>query len=165
MSWHPITLYIIGYASHDIHYYALHYRLYTQVMTSNYAVHYRLHMSWHPIMQSCHPICERSFFHIDRNATEYRSSKQIRQLNFPSMQGFRSVPYPLVQFRFSNIQNTVAIISAVVVFLFLAGLWFTEAIINGPNFHPKLTLGAPTTGYSVSCYISCWLAQQDYVDG
>jgi len=27
--------------------------------------------------------------------------------------------------------------SAVVVFLFLAGLWFTEAIINGPNFHPK----------------------------
>jgi len=26
--------------------------------------------------------------------------------------------------------------SAVVVFLFMAGLWFTGAIINGPNFHP-----------------------------
>jgi len=32
--------------------------------------------------------------------------------------------------------------SAVVVCLFLAGLWFTEAIINGPNFDPKLTLAA-----------------------
>jgi len=45
--------------------------------------------------------------------------------------------------------------SAVVVFLFLAGLWFTEAIINGPNFHPKLTLVAPAIGYSVSCCVSC----------
>jgi len=39
------------------------------------------------------------------------------------------------------------LISAVVVFLFLAGLWFTGAIINGPNSHPKLTLAAPTIGY------------------
>jgi len=45
--------------------------------------------------------------------------------------------------------------SAVVVFLFLAGLWFTKAIINGSNFHPKLTLAAPTIGYSVSCCVSC----------
>jgi len=57
--------------------------------------------------------------------------------------------------------------SAVVVFLFLAGLWFIGAIINGPNFHPKLTLGGnynyklqllggnTTIGYSVSCCISC----------
>jgi len=37
--------------------------------------------------------------------------------------------------------------SAVVVFWFLAGMWFTVAIINGPNFHPKLTLAAPTIGY------------------
>jgi len=37
--------------------------------------------------------------------------------------------------------------SAVVVFLLLAGLWFTGAIINAPNFHPKLTLAAPTIGY------------------
>jgi len=37
--------------------------------------------------------------------------------------------------------------SAVVVFLFLAGLWFTGAIINGPNSHPKLTLAAPTISY------------------
>jgi len=35
--------------------------------------------------------------------------------------------------------------SAVVVFMFLAGLWFTEAIINGPNFHPTLTLGHDTS--------------------
>jgi len=42
--------------------------------------------------------------------------------------------------------------SALVVFLFLAGLWFTEAIINGPNFHPKLTLSAQTIG---SCCVSC----------
>jgi len=47
------------------------------------------------------------------------------------------------------------LVSAVVVFLFLAGLWFTGAIINGPNFHPKLTLAAPTIGYSVSCCVSC----------
>jgi len=59
----------------------------------------------------------------------------------------------------------VLICSALVVFLFLAGLWFTGAPINGPNFHPKLTLGAPTIGYSVSCCVSCWLAQQDPVDG
>jgi len=44
--------------------------------------------------------------------------------------------------------------SAVVIFLFLAGLWFTEAIINGPNFHPKLTLAAPTICYSVSSCVS-----------
>jgi len=44
----------------------------------------------------------------------------------------------------------VGISSAVVVFLFLAGLWFTEANINGPNFHPQLTWAAPTIGYSVS---------------
>jgi len=37
--------------------------------------------------------------------------------------------------------------SAVVVFLFLAGLWFTGANMNGPNFHPKLTLAAQTIGY------------------
>jgi len=37
--------------------------------------------------------------------------------------------------------------SAVVVFLFLAGLWFTESIKIGPNFHQKLTLAAPTIGY------------------
>jgi len=55
--------------------------------------------------------------------------------------------------------------SAVVVFLFLAGLWFTGAIRNGPNFPPKLTLAAPTRGYSVSCCVSCWLAQQDSNDG
>jgi len=53
----------------------------------------------------------------------------------------------------------------VVVFLFLAGLWFIGAIINGPNFHPNLTLEAPTIGYSISCCVSCWLAQQDSVDG
>jgi len=41
--------------------------------------------------------------------------------------------------------------SAVVVFLFLAGLRFTGAITIGPNFHPKLTLAAPTIGYSVAC--------------
>jgi len=34
--------------------------------------------------------------------------------------------------------------SAVVVFLFLAGLWFAGAIINGPNFHPNFTLAATT---------------------
>jgi len=44
---------------------------------------------------------------------------------------------------------------AVVVFLFLAALWFTESIINGPNFHPKSTLAAPTIYYSVSCCVSC----------
>jgi len=32
----------------------------------------------------------------------------------------------------------------VVVFLFWAGLWFRGANINGPNFHPKLNLAAPT---------------------
>jgi len=37
--------------------------------------------------------------------------------------------------------------SAVVAFLFHAGLWFTGVIINGPNFHTKLTLAAPTIGY------------------
>jgi len=42
----------------------------------------------------------------------------------------------------------LARLSAVVVFLFMAGLWFTEAIINGPNSHTKLTLAAPTIGYS-----------------
>jgi len=40
--------------------------------------------------------------------------------------------------------------SAVVVFLFLAGLSFTEANINSSNFHAILTLAAPTIGYSVS---------------
>jgi len=35
---------------------------------------------------------------------------------------------------------TLPLPSAVFVFLFLAGLWFTEAIISSPNFHPKLTL-------------------------
>jgi len=34
--------------------------------------------------------------------------------------------------------------SAVVVFLFLAGLWFTGAIINGPNFLPQFALTAQT---------------------
>jgi len=43
----------------------------------------------------------------------------------------------------------VHVISAVVVFLFLTGLWCTEAIINGPNFQPKLILAAPTIGYSL----------------
>jgi len=37
--------------------------------------------------------------------------------------------------------------SAVVVFLFLAGLWFTRAIINGANFHLKLIFAPPTIGY------------------
>jgi len=37
--------------------------------------------------------------------------------------------------------------SAIVVVLFLAGLWFTGAIIHGPNFHRKLTLVAPTIAY------------------
>jgi len=57
----------------------------------------------------------------------------------------------------TNVDITVGadVHSAVVVFLFLAGLWFTEAIINGPNFHPKLTLAAPTIGYSVSYCVSC----------
>jgi len=55
--------------------------------------------------------------------------------------------------------------SAVVVFLFLVGLWFTEAILNGPNLNPKLNLAAPTIGYSVSFCVSRWLAQQDTVDG
>jgi len=50
---------------------------------------------------------------------------------------------------------TTTVTSAVVVFLFLAGLWFTEAILNGPNFHPKLNLVAPTIGYSISCCFSC----------
>jgi len=49
-----------------------------------------------------------------------------------------------------GVSVTIDLLSAVVVFLFLAGLWFTEANINGPNFHPKLTLAAPTIGYSVS---------------
>jgi len=52
-------------------------------------------------------------------------------------------------------QVNIAHSSVVVVFLFLAGLWFTEAIIKGPNFHPKLTLAAPTIGGSVSCCVSC----------
>jgi len=56
------------------------------------------------------------------------------------------------------------LVSTVVVFLFLAGLWFTGAIINGPHFHPKLTLAAPTIGYCVSCCISCWLTRQDSID-
>jgi len=43
---------------------------------------------------------------------------------------------------------------SVVVFLFLAGLWFTGGIINGPNFQPKLTLAAPTIGYSRSLVAS-----------
>jgi len=47
---------------------------------------------------------------------------------------------------FSRERQFLITISAAVVFLFLAGLWFTEAIINGPNFHPKLTLAAPTIG-------------------
>jgi len=52
--------------------------------------------------------------------------------------------------------ENVYITSAVVVFLFLAGPCFTGAIINSPNFHPKLTLAAPTIiGYSVSCCVSC----------
>jgi len=51
--------------------------------------------------------------------------------------------------------NRLPLSSAVVVFLFLAGLWFTEANINSPNFHPKLTLAAPTIGYSVSLCVSC----------
>jgi len=35
--------------------------------------------------------------------------------------------------------------------LILAGLWFTEAApINGPNFHPKLTLAAPSIGYTAA---------------
>jgi len=34
--------------------------------------------------------------------------------------------------------------SAVVVFLFLAGLWFTGDNKNGPNVHLQLTLAAPT---------------------
>jgi len=33
------------------------------------------------------------------------------------------------------------LISAVVVFLFEGGQWFTGAIIIGPNFHPKFALG------------------------
>jgi len=37
--------------------------------------------------------------------------------------------------------------SAAVVFFFLAGLSFTGAIINGPNFHSKFALEAPTIDY------------------
>jgi len=33
--------------------------------------------------------------------------------------------------------------SAVVVFLFLAGLWFLGAIINAPNFHPNFAFVGP----------------------
>jgi len=36
--------------------------------------------------------------------------------------------------------------SIIVVFLFLAGLWFTGAIINGPNFPPWLLLEVSTIG-------------------
>jgi len=73
----------------------------------------------------------------------------------------------VLSFQLTRKHNRCVIISsaAAVVFLFLAGLWFTEANINGPNFHPKLTLAAPTIGYSVSCCVSCCLAQQDSVDG
>jgi len=41
---------------------------------------------------------------------------------------------------------TVKII-AVVVFLFLAGLWLRRAIINGPDFHPKFTMAVSTISY------------------
>jgi len=37
--------------------------------------------------------------------------------------------------------------SALVIFLYLAGLWCTKANINGPCFHPKFTLAAQTIGY------------------
>jgi len=53
--------------------------------------------------------------------------------------------YKIIFPKQDNILNML--FSAVVVFLFLAGLWFTGAIINGPNFHPKLSLAAPTIGY------------------
>jgi len=43
-----------------------------------------------------------------------------------------------IYFQFSSIY---VVHSAVVVFLFLAGLWFTGAIINGPNF--KVDFGGP----------------------
>jgi len=49
--------------------------------------------------------------------------------------------------KISFVLQALPIASAVVVFLFLVGLWFTGAIINGPNFHPMLTLAAPTIGY------------------
>jgi len=81
------------------------------------------------------------------------------------------IAYPIIMFkgrpcrlRFHQWWST-HVGSAVVVFLFLAGLKFTGAIINGPNFYPKLPLAAPTIGYSVSCCVSCWQAQQDSVDG
>jgi len=47
------------------------------------------------------------------------------------------------------------VISAVVVFLFLAGLSFLGAIINGPNFHPKVDLGGPN--YRLLPIVSCCL--------
>jgi len=42
--------------------------------------------------------------------------------------------------------------SAVVVFLFVAGLCFTGANVNlyGPNFHPKLAFGGPNYGATAS---------------
>jgi len=42
------------------------------------------------------------------------------------------------------------ICSTVVVFLFLAGLWFTGANINGPNFHPKFAFGGPNYSLQAS---------------
>jgi len=47
-------------------------------------------------------------------------------------------------------RGRVGVGSAVVVFLFLAGLWFSEAVINGPNFHPKSTLAAPPLAATAS---------------
>jgi len=63
--------------------------------------------------------------HHEMSATMWTVEEMIRQLNIHSL----------------------GTASAVVVLLFLAGLWFTGAIINGPNFYQKLTLEAPTIGY------------------
>jgi len=63
-------------------------------------------------------------------------------------------PVPYIGLCLGYLFNSVP--SAVVVFLFLAGLWFTGAIINGPNFHPKFNLAAPTiaTGvYNVASHV------------
>jgi len=62
----------------------------------------------------------------------------------------------------SAIRHVVCMCSAVVIFLFLAGLWSTGANTNSPNFHPKLTLAAPTIGYMLRLMLTdpAWLCSR-----
>jgi len=55
--------------------------------------------------------------------------------------------------------------SAVAVLLFLAGLWFTRAIINGPNFLPKVDFGGPSYRIQGLMLRLMLTGQQDSVDG